>query len=57
MPCGVAAGITPPPPFTIYGMPMSYVLDPEGRVCGYMIGAANWESSEAHALLHYYETS
>lgn len=56
MPGGVAAGITPPP-FTIYGMPMSYVIDPEGRVCGYMIGAANWESSEAHALLHYYETS
>ncbi len=41
-------------PFTIYGMPMSYVIDPEGRACGYMIGAADWASDEARALLRYY---
>ncbi len=45
-----------PAPFTIYGMPMSYIIDPQGRVCGYMIGAADWDSTEARALLHYYET-
>jgi thiol-disulfide isomerase/thioredoxin len=44
-------------PFTIYGMPMSYVIDPEGRVCGYMIGAADWASPQAQALLRYYATS
>ncbi len=44
-------------PFTIYGMPMSYVIDPEGRICGYMIGAADWTSPQAHALLDYYATS
>ncbi len=44
-------------PFTIYGMPMSYLIDPEGRTCGYMIGAADWDSREARALLNYYATS
>jgi thiol-disulfide isomerase/thioredoxin len=44
-------------PFTIYGMPMSYLIDPDGRVCGYMIGAADWASPEALALLNYYAKS
>ncbi len=44
-------------PFTIYGMPMSYLIDPEGRACGYMVGAADWTSPDAHALLRYYATS
>ncbi len=44
-------------PFTIYGMPMSYLIDPEGRVCGYMVGAADWASPQAQALLRYYATS
>jgi thiol-disulfide isomerase/thioredoxin len=55
MPSGPEAGANPAP-FTIYGMPMSYIIDPAGRVCGYMIGAAEWDSPEARALLHYYET-
>jgi thiol-disulfide isomerase/thioredoxin len=46
-----------PAPFTIYGMPMSYLIDPEGRVCGYMVGAADWASPAAHALLNYYAAS
>jgi thiol-disulfide isomerase/thioredoxin len=54
------SGLAPAPnpsPFTIYGMPMSYVIDTAGRVCGYLIGAADWTSPEARALLRYYETS
>lgn len=46
-----------PAPFTIYGMPMSYLIDPKGRICGYMIGAADWDSREGRALLNYYATS
>jgi thiol-disulfide isomerase/thioredoxin len=46
-----------PPPFVIFGMPMSYLIDPAGRVCGYMIGAADWASPDARALLNYYATS
>lgn len=54
------SGTAPEPesaPFTIYGMPMSYVIDPAGRVCGYMIGAADWASDEARALLRYYASA
>jgi thiol-disulfide isomerase/thioredoxin len=43
-----------PAPLTIYGMPMTYLIDPESRICGYMIGAADWASPEGIALLHYY---
>lgn len=44
-------------PFTIYGMPMSYLIDPAGRTSGYLVGAADWASPDALALLRYYESS
>lgn len=41
-------------PFQLYGMPMSYILDPQMRTAGHLAGAADWSSAEAIALLGYY---
>ena len=43
-------------PFTLYGLPMSYVIDRESRIAGYLAGAADWSSAEGLALLRYYMT-
>lgn len=43
-----------PAPITIYGMPMSYVLDKQGRICGYIVGAADWASPAGLGVLNYY---
>lgn len=45
----VAAGVLP-----LWGLPISYVIDKEGRVVGYITGAADWESPRAHAFLDYF---
>jgi thiol-disulfide isomerase/thioredoxin len=42
-------------PFALYALPISYVIDPTGRVRGYMPGSAAWDSDEARALLRYYQ--
>jgi thiol-disulfide isomerase/thioredoxin len=41
-------------PFPLYGMPMSYVIDAQGRSGGYLIGEADWSAPEAIALLRFY---
>lgn len=41
-------------PFVLWGMPISYVLDREGRAIGYITGDVDWTSREAMALLEYY---
>lgn len=41
-------------PFTLYGMPISYLVDPEGRIQGYLAGDADWSSDEARALIGSY---
>ncbi len=41
-------------PFVLYGMPISYVIDRQGRVAGYITGEVDWTSAEAVALLKYY---
>jgi thiol-disulfide isomerase/thioredoxin len=41
-------------PFPLYGMPMSYVIDAQGRSVGYLTGEADWSSPEALALLRFY---
>ena len=43
-------------PFPVYGMPISYVIGPTGRIEGYMTGEADWSSDAARALLNYYST-
>ncbi|AOG07134.1 TlpA disulfide reductase family protein [Bosea sp. RAC05] len=42
------------PPFPLYGMPMSYVIDASGRSGGYLTGEADWSAPDALALLHFY---
>ncbi|MGL5164522.1 MAG: TlpA disulfide reductase family protein [Afipia sp.] len=44
-------------PFPIYGMPISYVIGPTGRIEGYVTGEADWLSHEARNLLDYYANS
>lgn len=41
-------------PFGLYGMPISYVVDPSGQVQGYMLGQADWSSEAATRLLDHY---
>lgn len=41
-------------PFPIYGMPISYVIGPTGRIEGYVTGEADWLSNDARNLLSYY---
>lgn len=43
-------------PFPIYGMPISYIIGPTGRIEGYVTGEADWSSDAARALLDYYST-
>jgi len=39
--------------FPLYGLPISYVVDSDGRVLGYLVGAADWDSPEADAFVEY----
>ena len=41
-------------PFPLYGMPMSYVVDRQGRTAGYLVGEADWSSRSALELLRFY---
>jgi len=43
-----------PAPFVLYGMPISYVIDRQGRVAGYIEGEADWTGGDGLALLKYY---
>jgi thiol-disulfide isomerase/thioredoxin len=49
-----SSGMTP---FPLYGMPMSYVVDHGGRNVGYLIGASDWSTADAQALLRYYSNA
>ena len=40
--------------FPLYGLPISYLIDREGIMVGYIVGAAEWDSPEAVKLLTYY---
>ncbi|MBB5052371.1 thiol-disulfide isomerase/thioredoxin [Afipia massiliensis] len=44
-------------PFPIYGMPISYVVGPSGRIEGYLTGEADWLSDDARNLLSYYASA
>lgn len=45
----IAAGALP-----LRGLPISYVIDKQGLVAGYLVGAAKWDSPEAHRFLDYF---
>jgi len=38
----------------LWGLPITYILDREGRVVGYLTGAANWDSPTARRFLDYF---
>jgi thiol-disulfide isomerase/thioredoxin len=40
--------------FPLYGMPVTYLIDREGFVVGYLVGAAVWDSPAAIAFLRHY---
>lgn len=41
-------------PFPLYGLPMSYIIDAQGRSAGYLVGDADWSQLSAVELLRYY---
>lgn len=41
-------------PLLIYGMPLTYLITPSGRIAGYMAGVADWLAPDAQKLLAYY---
>ncbi len=40
--------------FPLYGLPISYLIDREGIMVGYIVGAVDWDSPEAVNLVTYY---
>lgn len=45
----VAAGALP-----LWGLPITYIVDKEGGLVGYLTGAENWDSPEAQKFLGYF---
>jgi thiol-disulfide isomerase/thioredoxin len=43
-----------PAPFILFGMPISYVIDSQGRIAGYITGEVDWTGGAGLALLKYY---
>jgi thiol-disulfide isomerase/thioredoxin len=41
-------------PFPLYGLPMSYIIDAQGRSAGYLVGDADWNQPSAVMLLQHY---
>jgi thiol-disulfide isomerase/thioredoxin len=40
--------------FALYGLPISYLIDRQGRVRGYIAGAVDWDSEATKDLVRYY---
>jgi len=40
--------------FPLYGMPVTYLIDQQGFVVGYLVGAAAWDSPQAIDFLRHY---
>lgn len=51
---GVRIGEDGISPFVLYGMPISYVIDRQGRPAGYITGGVDWVSPESLALLRHF---
>ncbi|MBX6329104.1 MAG: TlpA family protein disulfide reductase [Pseudolabrys sp.] len=48
------AGSDAPTPFVLWGMPISYIIDRDGRLAGYITGEVDWTSNQGRAFLNYY---
>jgi thiol-disulfide isomerase/thioredoxin len=44
-------------PFSLYGMPITYLIASSGLVLGYMPGAADWTEPSAHSLIDYLDSA
>ncbi len=44
----------PPGTLPLWGLPITYVIDREGRLAGFITGAADWDSTEARRFLDYF---
>jgi thiol-disulfide isomerase/thioredoxin len=40
--------------FPLYGLPVTYLIAPDGLVLGYIVGAVKWDSADAVAFLQHY---
>src|ERR1019366_3588975 len=49
-----SAGADGPAPFTLYGLPVTYIIGRRGHIAGYLTGEADWMSAAGRALLRYY---
>ncbi len=47
------AGSDAPTPFVLWGMPISYIIDRDGRLAGYITGEVDWTSDQGRAFLNY----
>lgn len=45
----IAVGALP-----LWGLPITYIVDKQGEVLGYLTGAANWDSPESQSFLDYF---
>jgi thiol-disulfide isomerase/thioredoxin len=43
--------------FPLFGMPITYLIAPDGRIAGYIVGTADWLSKTGQDLLSYYQNS
>lgn len=41
----------------LWGLPISYIISKDGKVVGYLTGAARWDSAAAEAFLNYFVNS
>ncbi len=48
------AGSNASTPFVLWGMPISYIIDRQGRLAGYITGEVSWTSDQGRAFLDYY---
>jgi thiol-disulfide isomerase/thioredoxin len=46
-----------PAPFTLWGMPISYMIDRQGRLAGYITGEVDWTSDSTRVFLNYYASA
>lgn len=46
-----------PAPLPIFGLPITYLITPSGRIAGYVSGISDWLTQDARKLLAYYASA
>ena len=52
-----SSSIELPAGLPIFGLPITYVIGKDGQEMGYIVGAARWDSKQAHRFLDYFISS